>query len=59
MGVIVRRAEVDDWQICRDIRLRALREEPQAYESTLEDEQHLSDRAMARPAYPRLDLSRC
>jgi ribosomal protein S18 acetylase RimI-like enzyme len=43
MGVIIRRAEVDDWQICRDIRLRALREEPQAYESTLEDEQHLSD----------------
>ena len=43
MGVIVRRAEVDDWQVCRDIRLRALREEPQAYESTLEDEQHLSE----------------
>jgi ribosomal protein S18 acetylase RimI-like enzyme len=43
VGVIIRRAEVDDWQICRDIRLRALREEPQAYESTLEDERHLSD----------------
>jgi ribosomal protein S18 acetylase RimI-like enzyme len=43
VGVIIRRAEIDDWQVCRDIRLRALREEPQAYESTLEDEQHLSD----------------
>lgn len=43
MGVIIRRAEIDDWQVCRDIRLRALREEPEAYESTLEDEQHLSD----------------
>jgi ribosomal protein S18 acetylase RimI-like enzyme len=43
VGLIIRRAELDDWQICRDIRLRALREEPQAYESTLEDEQHLSD----------------
>jgi predicted GNAT family acetyltransferase len=43
VGVIIRRAEIDDWQVCRDIRLRALREEPHAYESTLEDEQHLSD----------------
>jgi ribosomal protein S18 acetylase RimI-like enzyme len=44
VGLIIRRAGLDDWQVCRDIRLRALREEPQAYESTLEDEQHLSDR---------------
>ena len=34
VGVLIRRAEIDDWQVCRDIRLRALREEPQAYEST-------------------------
>jgi predicted GNAT family acetyltransferase len=43
VGVIIRRAEIDDWKVCRDIRLRALREEPHAYESTLEDEQRLSD----------------
>ena len=43
MGVLIRRAEIDDWQVCRDIRLRALREEPQAYESTLDEEQHLAD----------------
>jgi GNAT superfamily N-acetyltransferase len=43
MGVVIRRAETDDWSACRDIRLRALRDEPQAYESTFEDEQHLSD----------------
>jgi GNAT superfamily N-acetyltransferase len=43
VGVTIRRAETDDWQVCRDIRLRALREEPQAYESSFEDEQHLSD----------------
>lgn len=43
MGVTIRRAEADDWRVCRDIRLRALREEPQAYESTFEDEQHFSD----------------
>jgi ribosomal protein S18 acetylase RimI-like enzyme len=42
MGTI-RRAESDDWSICRDIRLRALREEPQAYESTFADEQRLGD----------------
>jgi GNAT superfamily N-acetyltransferase len=41
--VIIRRAEIDDWRLCRDIRLRALREEPQAYESTFEDERYLSD----------------
>jgi GNAT superfamily N-acetyltransferase len=43
VGVSIRRAETDDWRVCRDIRLRALREEPQAYESAFEDEQHLSD----------------
>ncbi len=43
MAVTIRRAEPDDWQVCRDIRLRALREEPQAYESTLDAERHLSD----------------
>lgn len=43
MSVTIRRAETDDWQVCRDIRLRAMREEPQAYESVFEDEQHLSD----------------
>jgi GNAT superfamily N-acetyltransferase len=43
VGVTIRRAETDDWRVCRDIRLRALREEPQAYESAFEDEQQLSD----------------
>jgi GNAT superfamily N-acetyltransferase len=43
VSVIIRRAEIDDWRECRDIRLRALREEPQAYESTFEDERYLSD----------------
>ena len=43
MPIMFRRAEVDDWQMCRDIRLRALREEPQAYASTLEWELQLSD----------------
>jgi len=43
VGVTIRRAETDDWQVCRDIRLRALREEPQAYEAAFEDEQQLSD----------------
>ncbi len=43
MAVIVRRAVVDDWRIVRDVRLRALREEPQAYAATLEHELLMTD----------------
>lgn len=43
VGVIIRRAVTEDWPVCREIRLRALREEPTAYESTFDDERHLSD----------------
>jgi len=40
---ITRRAAVDDWRVCRELRLRALREEPQAYASTFEHERRLTD----------------
>jgi predicted GNAT family acetyltransferase len=43
MPITIRRAELDDWRMCRAIRLRALREEPQAYASTLERELQLSN----------------
>jgi RimJ/RimL family protein N-acetyltransferase len=43
MAITIRRAAVDDWRICRDIRLRALHEEPRAYASTFEREQRLTD----------------
>jgi GNAT superfamily N-acetyltransferase len=43
MPITLRRADPDDWRTYRDIRLRALREEPRAYASTLERELRLTD----------------
>jgi GNAT superfamily N-acetyltransferase len=43
MLITLRRADPDDWWIYRDLRLRSLREEPQAYASTVERELRLSD----------------
>jgi ribosomal protein S18 acetylase RimI-like enzyme len=38
MGFMIRRAELADWEVVRDIRLRSLREEPDAYASDYETE---------------------
>jgi GNAT superfamily N-acetyltransferase len=38
--IIVRRVRADDWELVRDLRLRALRDAPAAFESRYEDEQH-------------------
>jgi hypothetical protein len=43
MLTTLRRAGPADWLIYRDLRLRALTEEPQAYSSTLERELQLTD----------------
>jgi GNAT superfamily N-acetyltransferase len=43
MTITLRRADPDDWRIYRELRLRALREEPQAYASRLERELQLTD----------------
>jgi GNAT superfamily N-acetyltransferase len=43
MTITLRRGDPDDWPIYRELRLRALREEPQAYASTLERELQLTD----------------
>ena len=43
MVITLRRADPDDWWIYRELRLRALREEPYAYASTLERELQLTD----------------
>jgi predicted GNAT family acetyltransferase len=43
MPITLRRAGPADWRIYRDLRLRALTEEPQAYSSTLERELQLTD----------------
>ena len=42
MPITLRRAGPADWRIYRDLRLRALTEEPQAYSSTLERELQLT-----------------
>jgi GNAT superfamily N-acetyltransferase len=38
--ITVRRVGPDDWELVRDLRLRALRDTPAAFESRYEDEQH-------------------
>ena len=43
MTITLRRADPDDWRIYRELRLQALREEPQAYASTLDRELQLTD----------------
>jgi hypothetical protein len=43
MTIMLRRADPDDWRIYRELRLRALHEEPQAYASRLERELQLTD----------------
>jgi hypothetical protein len=41
MAITLRRADPDDWRIYRELRLRALREEPQGYASTVDRELQL------------------
>jgi len=43
MTIMLRRADPDDWRIYRELRLRALLEEPQAYASRLERELQHTD----------------
>jgi GNAT superfamily N-acetyltransferase len=42
-AVTVRRAWPEDWELVRDLRLRALRNSPAAFESTYEGERGLTD----------------
>jgi ribosomal protein S18 acetylase RimI-like enzyme len=41
VGFVIRLAEPKDWEVVRDIRLRSLREEPDAYESEYQTEARL------------------
>jgi ribosomal protein S18 acetylase RimI-like enzyme len=42
-SVRIRRAEIEDWASCRDLRLRALASEPWAFGSTLERERSFTE----------------
>jgi hypothetical protein len=40
VGLVIRLSEPEDWEAVRDIRLRMLREEPDAYASEYQTEAH-------------------
>lgn len=42
-GVLIRQVQEDDWQVVRDVRLRALREDPDVFGSSLAREQMFAE----------------